>query len=237
MGQLARALLLPWAFWLVFYGAVNIAHHMPFIPHDNPVGQLLLGTSAHLWFLPFMFGVLVLLDRVKVGGYAAPPFWLCAVGATAILATAAFWRLPSLAWPSPFPHWMTGLAAPAVGVVFGLQGRMGKVGWIGVAMVFAGLLAAIAARLPGVGIPYATGMVLVFAIGSIPETAIPARWTVQPVANCMMGVYLLHIVVLDIAAKFVASGSYQIVAVTFIVSLLVVWLARRFLPPSRLVLG
>lgn len=237
LGELARALLLPWAFWLVFYGALNIARHMPFIPQDNPVGHLLLGTSAHLWFLPFMFGVLVLLDRAKISGDALPLFWACAIGASAILATASIWRLPSLAWPSPFPQWMHGLAAPMVGVVFGLRRKVGGIAWIGVAMVFAALLVALAAHLPGVGIPFATGMVLVLAIGSIPDTTIPAHWTVQPVASCMMGVYLTHMFVLGIVGKFVAVDHYAAVVLTFVTSLLIVWLARRFLPFTRLVVG
>ncbi|WP_260599068.1 hypothetical protein [Sphingomonas endolithica] len=98
---LARALLLPWAFWMVVYGAVNLAQHRPFV--EASFMGILYGSSPHLWFLPFMFAVLTVLNMLKS---LAPAilFYGSALVATALLLTVTMWRSASLEWSLPFPQ-------------------------------------------------------------------------------------------------------------------------------------
>lgn len=234
VGTLARKLLLPWAFWMVVYGAANWLQHKTIFPGGWT--DILYGTSPHLWFLPFMFLVLAVLNMVKPR-FPCALFWLCAAAACALLFTVSVWRPISLMWAHPFPQWIH--AAPPVfaGIALGLMGKAGSGKFIAL-LVFAGaLIVADAALLPGVGTPYTIGIVLAAVTVFWSMNIVPDDWNIHPISACMMGVYLCHILVLKIVGATFGTNSYLTVSVTFIVALGAVWAARRLFPLSRFVLG
>ena len=94
-GQLARTLLMPWAFWWLAYGLLNLTRHQDVAQAPGVLGAVLFGTSAHLWFIPYMFMVLLLLNILK--RHAGPRQLALAAAslAAAGLVSAGLWRGPS----------------------------------------------------------------------------------------------------------------------------------------------
>ncbi|MEG3143340.1 acyltransferase [Sphingomonas sp. RT2P30] len=234
---LARALIVPWLFWLVFYGGLKVLRGYPFIPDGNVVLALLQGSTPHLWFLPFMFGVLVMLNAIKTRVPPAALFWPALLAAAPLFASAAWWRPLSAEWTPPLAQWMH--AAPAVfaGIALGLAPRLAYGRAIAAALLLAALAIAAAAHLPGVSLTYPVGVIVTAIVAWWGGRLWPARWNVAPVARCTMGIYLSHIVWLSFVRHYTGSSNYLTVAVTFAAALASVWVARRFVPMTRLVLG
>lgn len=237
VSRLALIMLVPWAFWLIAYGLRNILMHRGFFSSLDPITGLLFGTSGHLWFLPFIFIVLVLTNAIKQRMDPRVLFWAATVAAIGLLVTVTVWRAPSLTWPLPLPQWMHASPAICIGIVLGLSGRVGKAALASGLAVSGALLVAILAWLPGIGIPYTTGTVLTAAAISPLARRISANWNVQPIADCMLGVFLTHFFWLQIVGVAFGKSNYLTVTTAFLASLISVFVARKMLPASKLVLG
>ena len=53
----------------------------------------------------------------------------------------------------------------------------------------------------------------------------------------MLGVYLVHIAALGVFNRLLMPGELITAATAFLAAFLGVWLARKYAPPSKLVLG
>lgn len=234
---LARSLLIPWGFWLAVYAVFDVARHKPVLPSGNPLLGILAGTSVHLWFLPFIFLVLVALGRIK--RHVRPPlaFLGSAVLLLAILGTAEIWRPMSQTWPQPLPQWIHAIGAVFAGAAIGLTARADRLRIPGLALIAAALLIAIYQGVSGVALTYGLGIPLTTAAVFLGKHWWPARWSVQPVADCMMGVYLIHPILLSVAGVLAAHGTLLQAAIAFLLSFALIFTARRLVPRSKLVLG
>jgi len=226
VAQLARVLLVPWMFWMLAYGALNILLQRP------PLGApILMGTSPHLWFLPFAFLVLVVLNLVKPRVDPVLVMWASALAASALLITAPWWRSVSTTWEQPWGQWMHAAAPVAAGAAFGLADRV-AFGRVALLLVVA---SASLAPWTDAKVAYLVGMgamVLIMLLGGRFW-----RWNVQSVANCTLGVYLIHPIWIIAVTRYLGFGSYLTASVVFAGSLASVWIARRLVPVSRWVLG
>lgn len=234
IGTLARSLLVPWAFWMVVYGAVNIAQHKNVFP--DGWADLLYGTSAHLWFLPFMFFVLVTINIIKPHSPRLL-FWSCTIASSLLIVTASIWRPLSFNFLVPAPQWIHATPAVLIGIIFGLMGKIGNSRIIALLILGVALMVADTEFLQGFSISYTVGVLLTAIAARYGTRLTPEGWSVQPVASCMMGVYLCHMLVLKIVGAVTGQGNYVTVSLTFVIALCGVWSARRWLPSSKLVLG
>lgn len=231
---LARSLLIPWVFWMVIYGVFNLVQHKPFLT-GGWIG-IFYGTSAHLWFLPFMFIALAILGRIKPR-FPRTLFWSSTIIATALFATVSLWRPVSLNWLAPFPQWIHATPAILVGVVLGLTGKMGARSLAALILLAVALIVADIACLPDVGTPYTIGVILAGAAVWYGSILLPSNWNVQPVSACMMGVYLSHVLILRLVSLLTGGNNYVTVSLTFAISLGGVWMARRLFPFTKIILG
>ena len=218
LATLAQTLLLPWLFWLAIYAALNIIRHKAAFAEGPVLAQALYGTAGsgkHLWFLPFIFVNLSLLNILKRFAPAAAVFLPSLIGAAILLFSAGLWRDSSVAWQPPYTQWMQSIAAVLAGCAIGLAPRMERLGQFTLPLLGAAVV--IADRL-GERWP-------------LPDTII------QPAAACMFGVYLLHPLMLSIASKFLGEASWPSVLAAFFISFAITWLLRKFVPLSRRVLG
>lgn len=91
----ARRLLVPWSIWFTFYGLIRLLTQKPLRPLENgAIAGVLSGPSSHLWYLPFTFVLLVIIDSARV---KLPPSILAWTGyALAILAFVSWgrWSVP-----------------------------------------------------------------------------------------------------------------------------------------------
>ena len=233
---LAERLLMPWAFWMLIYAAINVVRGNSIIMKGEGVSGLLYGTSSHLWFLPFIFLVLVALNVWKQWINQKILFWASAVCAVVFLANAAAWQGLVLSLPPPFAQWLHAAPAVLIGIVFGLVGRNWPPAVAALAALAIALLLLISNALPGLSFPYAIGVISVAAVVMWGPRLWPG-WDVQPIADCMLGVYLSHMAWLSVFRPLTGSGSYLNATVSFFVALLVVYLARRYIPKSKYALG
>lgn len=235
--NLADRLLAPWAFWSLAYALFNFVSHKPLLPTPEPVGGILMGTSQHLWFLPFVFAVLFALNAFKQVVGPAVLFWCGVAISAAMLASVDFWRPVSLNWALPLPQWVHAAPAVFIGIAIGLAGRVGRSAAFGGPIVAAGLAVAAMTKSPGLSVTYPVGVAATAIVVLAGRKWLPANWSAQPVADCMLGVYLIHILPLSIVSRVTGEGTYVTVIVTFLISLGAVWAARRVAPMSKLVLG
>ena len=101
----ARKLLVPWLLWSVFFRLVDLmVSDSPtrFVPLTDP-WTLLIGSSIHLWFLPFVMGAMALVQ--PVGRWVSSPARLMAASAGVVaLAVPFFWAHQWMGLPQPLPQ-------------------------------------------------------------------------------------------------------------------------------------
>ncbi|QDH33906.1 hypothetical protein [Porphyrobacter sp. YT40] len=215
-GKLARRLLVPWAFWTVFYLVWRFAADgSPFHDGMNPVQSILYG--SHLWFLPFIFAANLLAARLNPH--------LCALLAFALLAASPPWRGVQLDAAVPLAQYLHAIPAALLGVAF--RERLGLlIGGLG-------LLLCLVLNVDGVSLPYAVGGGAVIAAIMLPHLP----YKVEAVSACMMGVYLVHIAALGVFNRITGPATLATVVLAFLASLAGVWLCRRIIPRSKAILG
>ncbi|WP_260599067.1 hypothetical protein [Sphingomonas endolithica] len=135
---------------------------------------------------------------------------------------------------SPVIHAAPGIM---VGVMFGLAWKIGPRGRLAVLISAAALVFADFAGLPGIGTPYTVGVAAIAAAAMFGERMIPTPWSAQPVAACMFGVYLCHVLILKVVGVVTGRGNYLTVTLAFVFALFAIWIVRRFIPTSKILLG
>jgi peptidoglycan/LPS O-acetylase OafA/YrhL len=177
----ARRLLLPWAFWMLVFGAINLLQHQPIVRGPALLG-LLYGTSSHLWYLPFAFAVVCAIGLAKK--WAAAP---AAIALAVLLLTVFLWRERSLLLTPPLPQYIHALPPVLFGIVLAQRGFV----WLGIA-AGAVFLMALSIDVTGVGAPYtiaAVAVVVALAAGHsrhMPPALLPK------LAPLAFGIYLSH---------------------------------------------
>jgi hypothetical protein len=241
---LGRVFLIPWAAWMVIYALLNRLADRPMLPPGPVIAGIVYGTSPHLWFLPAMFVTLVALNMVKRRVSPEILFWGSVVLTAGALASVSLWRPVSLFWVPPLPQWVHAAPAVSAGIALGLMNRVRRRRWLAIMAMLVGLIVALASGLPGIGVPYAVGGGAV-ALTMISEHRHGERWmsrwrapvAVQVISSCAMGIYLSHVIWLVIISRLTGAGTMLTVSLTFACALASVWLVRRVVPHSRLILG
>lgn len=227
------SLLRPWAFWWMAYGGLNLVVRGYFIAPDlSWLSGILYGTSQHLWYLPFIFAALLVVEQTR--SKFSPRLQTALYGSAGIgmLVLAGIWREPSLALPLPLPQFVHALPAVFLGAAIGFGTGANARGLVATICVLA-ILAALWVQLPGLTLPYAVGVGGFFLALKLP----PLKYDLEPISRCMFGVYLTHVIWLSIFNRI--TGEHQIVTViaAFVAATASVWLARRVVPLSRTVIG
>ncbi|MEN9306550.1 MAG: hypothetical protein RL173_482 [Fibrobacterota bacterium] len=227
----ALRLMSPWAAWMVVYGIRNHFVDRHIIETDRGFfNGLLAGTHIHLWYLPFIFAISVgfdmVLPRVRRSGLAIGS----AVVAMALLATAQWWRPWAQTHGYPSVQYCHALAGIAVGAFLGGVQNLSR---MVAALSLGGILAAAGYSfwlgVDGVGQTYFVG-IAISATLLLWSPRLPRRIDVRSISECMLGVYLVHI--LFDRMYFAIHGIPELAQplLTFGTSLLLVWLLRRLLP-------
>lgn len=237
ISSLARVYLIPWAFWFVVYGALNLLLHKPLFAGDGSFQAVLYGTSPHLWFMPAMFAVMSILGVAKTRVSSTLIYWVSIVTASVLMVTAGLWQTLLTSLNPPFAQWIH--AAPVVfaGIAFGLQGRMAAGRTASLSLLALSVIVVAVAGLPGISIPYAVGLVSSVLVVFWGARVWPAHWSVQTIASCTLGVYLVHMIFLGVFGRVTGKENHLTVLLAFAAALLTTCLARRSFPSSRRVLG
>jgi peptidoglycan/LPS O-acetylase OafA/YrhL len=230
--QRALRLLRPWVLWFVVYGWYVQTLRLPVVDTRHGLwAGVLAGSNIHLWYLPFMFAVLLVADGLR----RLLPARALALGAC-LLATALalgmpLWRPHAAGSFYPLRQW----ADAALPVSYGLM-LLGAGALTppqrAAALALPVLAAALVAPLESFGLTCAIGLgTCAWLAWREPPAA--GGWSVQWLADLCMGIYLVHILVLEaLLLRTPLRGGLLAVAV-FAVSALLVAGGRELLPRWR----
>lgn len=222
-----QRLMIPWACWMVVYGAVNLILGKPLMPESSSwLGKLLTGTATHLWYMPFIFGTLLLVDVLK--NNVAPPIIgaVSGIAAASILFTVALWRDYSLTLGYPMAQYCHAAAGALIGLFFGYRLRMpSNLFFVLLVLVVAGAVYALPWR--GVGATYLVGILF--------GGALSFEWLdnfnfriLERIAPYTLGIYFIHILVLWGVTKLHVPDLIEFALTISLSAAVVVGLARRF---------
>lgn len=228
----AQRTLVPWAVWFAIYALVNVLLlQRPAMPmYGGVIGTIagvLSGPRIHLWYMPFIFGSLVALDLARLVVSRRVLMWVSAAAYIAILATAAWWRPPTLAVYAPITQYAHAAAGVFLGIFLARSDMLADtLKWlVAVAMAVA---TAVAWPFDDVAVPYFVGLVV-----SYPLTT---PWTqrfkvdVTTLSACALGIYFIHPLFLTLLENSLPRGTYSLAIATIILSTMTVFLARRAVP-------
>ena len=230
---LARRLLLPWAAFTLLYGLANLATKGWFIdPQLPPIAAILYGTSPHLWFLPYIFVVMLVTSLSKAYLRHVLVVVGLALALVIMLWLAPAWQPVGEAAGPPVGQWLHALPAVLAGLVLGAATASGR-RWIAYLALVLGAVAAFQSQQLGVEIPYAIALPAVLVALRLPQFG----KSVEGISQCMMGVYLVHSLALAVVGRITDKTTFMAALLAFALSLAAVWLARRYVPASRYLLG
>lgn len=234
---LAKSLLLPWALWFLAYGALNILAHKPALPNGFGIGSVLAGTSIHLWFLPAIFIVLVILNILKK--HANPPllFWVSLVITAVSLLTFPIWRPVLDPGFPPYAQWLHAAPAVFIGMALGLVNHVKHGKLIANVTLLISAAVLLTYNLPGVSITYGVATIATIAVVQFGARIMPNRWNVQSLASCTLGIYLTHMFWVRIFNRITGPETFATAIGAFVLALGSVWIARKFMPKAKLLLG
>lgn len=231
----AQRLLLPWAFWWAVYGAAGLATgHAPTADALGWPALLLAGPSIHLWYLPFIFVTLMVLDLVwpasseqVVRGLGLAGAAMCS-GALALLALAI---LNVRDFVYPFAQYLQVLPAVMAAVFMRSWPSLQASARVqGVGLLTSAMLVLACHPVAGIGWPYLIGLPLCLLVLR-PGAHWPVPWPATRLAGATLGIYLVHPLVLMVFAKLGFSVRQPLVVLAvFATAWAGVALAHRLAP-------
>lgn len=228
VADMAFRLLVPYGLWFIIYiGVFAVVGRTIFQDHHSIVRFLLASPSIHLWFLPFLFLITVVIQFAAVRAPARAMAWVVALLAILLVVTSPQWRKYDI--ESPFAQWLHALAPVCVGVLAGLLNKLNeRLRWA--------LSLAVAASLAYVGIVVETQVVFAYALGIVgcgllmlPGSVIPSSAILARLATTTLGIYLIHPAVLVVLYKFGVRDAALVLA-GFAVSMVAVLIGQQVLP-------
>jgi fucose 4-O-acetylase-like acetyltransferase len=228
----ARRLMVPWACWFLLYGLLNLKQGQPLVWHTpgawGLISDWLSGSAVHLWYVPFAFFGLMLLDAAHARWQERTVAW-GAIGLSILwLALAGWWRPWVDELPSPWASYATVLVGLGIGIFYRHLHRLNR--WHAAGALLALLAVAWLQRdIPSVGLNCLMGVALTctLLLPRLPRLPLP---DIHQLSNCTFGVYLVHGLVMNQVHKLAGLSSLQVAAITFAVSLALTWLLRKLAP-------
>lgn len=191
MRRRARRLLLPWLVWGLVYGGVNLLRGDAFLPTQHGVvSGVLAGPSIHLWYLPFMFLTLTLVDMLRARLSPRTLSYAAGVLAVTLVAMAPIWRPLSLGWPYPWLQWADAAGPVAAGLFLSHAAALPKAHRIAIGALLLTGAVAVATR-NSIGISFAVGLTacLLIATG---RTRDLITVDLGLLSGATFGIYLVH---------------------------------------------
>lgn len=229
----AKRLVLPWLAWSLFFRLVALK------VSDDPgkwqlltdPWSLLVGSTIHLWFLPFVMLAMALVE--PVGRLITTPQRLAIALAALIVLSMPLFLAHDLGLHAPLPQWSFGFPVYILGLLLGVAHPMGRAAW----PLFAAVL------LSGLGLVISGGAAwsltvvgAVLAFEAFWRLPLRGKW-LPPLGQAAFGVYLIHPFFMLVAYKAFGSDVNLLFAavLTFVLSCAAVLVMRRVPVLARLI--
>lgn len=223
--SLAKKILVPYVIWSAIYLVLYYLSGKSISEIIN-LRSIVSGTSIHLWYLPFIFLVLVIVGQIKkymplriISGASGAMFALW-------LYFSPFWR--PYVEVVPFPQYMH-----AVGGVFLALSVISSVRWISYASLGGGVLMCIYLlqfRDHGVSVVYLIAAFVTLALIIRPVALSRVGRPVALLSSLTFSIYLVHPLGLAILSKLSFGEDFFTPALVFIGSGVGIWVFRRITP-------
>jgi len=228
ISERARRLLIPCLVWAAFYALFLIVRGRDIFPEDYSLFSKLLATPAlHLWYLPFMFFCIILIDKIKTR-VSIPVIAVCSLSlAAGFLVCASIWT----AWGSPPPLRQYTHALPAVGIgvlLAALAQLKLHVGYICLAIGVLLFIVLFQLELKGVGWTYLIGILATLLLLR-QKSFLPDSDIVLVVSSLSFGVYLIHPFVITVL-RHINITAFALPMLGFLLSMVLVFVIQRLLP-------
>lgn len=226
----ARRLVLPWLFWSAVFRVVFL------VVADGPEKwailsdpwTLLIGSSIHLWFLPFVMLAMVMVE--PSGRWITSDGRVRLASVILVLVTVPLFALHHFVpMPEPLPQWAFGFPVYAYGVIIGHAHRIGRVGWPVAAMALLSVAGFVLTGEPWALMP----IVAALAFEAFWRAPVSAGW-MKPLGAAAFGIYLVHPFFMLVCYKFLGVDVNRMLAtvLTFLMSWAAAEVLRR-LPVLR----
>jgi peptidoglycan/LPS O-acetylase OafA/YrhL len=218
-------ILAPWLFWCAVYGPILWLAAYPELPDfliEAPLSRMWIGTTIHLWYLPFVFGFGILLFFASRLAWLRSPWpWLL------LLAPICWAHVHLQDLGRPIALWLNALPGLALaGVLTSLDPRDARHRClIAAALVIA---AAVFVPMHFAGIELAYYQLFVFPLIALAWTvrsAAPAR--LVELGKLTYGVYLIHPLAIWTVLRLVERDSLVALAMVTALSFTGAALLRR----------
>ena len=211
----AQRLLVPCCVWAIFYGAINIIFTGRLFPEGYSLFSSILSTPAiHLWFLPFIFFVLIVIDGIRPTLRNELINSLVGVSAIILILLSPIWR--EFNYIRPLGQYAQALPAVLIGIFLSPYNK--SKAWI---LLLLGILATLiymaAKQQPGIGIAYLAGTIPCYFLFSSREITKHKSYILFA-SSASLGVYLVHPFFLKVFRNLGIEGSWLAIT-AFILSL------------------
>lgn len=235
LASLAARLLIPFAFWSLVFAAFNLVRHKPVLQAGlGPVQAVLLGTSPHLWYLPFIV-VAVALTRAMRTVLSLEALGRSATAvAIGLLLAVEIWRPASTGWGHPWDEYAHAVPPFLFGLCLAIPSASA---WrlALIVTVTAVLIVVLVLEIPGVSVPYAIGFAAVLLAVEIGDRIWPFEMRINRFSRSMFGVYLIHPLFVAVIRPGLQghplAGSLVVFATSSLTVVAIGGLASRFASP------
>ena len=215
-------LLLPYIFWAVLYGVLYyLANGRVFKLNYNFVQYLICSPSIHLWYLPFILMVTLIINKIKIR--VGSVSWFLSL---IMLISSPFWR--SLLVPPPLAQYLHALPAVFVGLFYRDFYTIKKnIRIIQLVTIFFAIIYIVVINVSGVGVTYLVGITLssVILIDKCPDFS---SRIIFLASSSTFGIYLVHPLFLYLSHMLKIEGVYS-VYFAFLVSMVFVLFVKRLI--------
>lgn len=225
----AARLLIPCALWSVLYAGVNLVRGQEIFPGGYGLISNLLSTpTIHLWYLPFIFFWVVIIDKIK----KLNP---CVV-ATVVVLTASFLLISAPIWRAlpyvpPFAQYMHATPAILIGIFFAFYSRLPVMQKnILLALVLLTIFIIVILNIAGVSMTYTLGVCATLILIKNKDM-LPRSVLIRGLSKLTLGIYLLHPLILFLL-RHIGMPLYLLPLTAFFISALCIYVLLKIIPNS-----
>lgn len=221
-------LILPCIIWSIFYAVFKTVRGVNIFPENIGILSSILATPAiHLWYLPFVFFTLILIDNAKTKFSRREIGIVSAISAILLILFSPFWREKS--YGIPWDQYIHALPAVLIGVFFSTFSQI-KAGFKFVLLIalIISILFCVLIGVQGVGLSYFVGSIVCLVLlkgGANKVNGGP----VEILSAATFGVYLIHPFFIFLLRHFGVEG-FLLPVLSAVLSFVFVIVARLSLP-------
>lgn len=181
-------LIVPWIIWCFIYAVGNKVIHGYFFTVDEiDLFTLLRGSKTHLWYLPFMFTILVIVNSQRKTDDLIVVI-SCLLLYIFMMFLTPIWRQFSVNLPEPFPQYFHILPAVFASLAISKSSKEN------IPVVITALLIStfFSINFKGIFVPYLTGLIMFSFVLTFPFFSLKKHVWVDLFSKQSMGIYLIH---------------------------------------------